>query len=48
MREAHNAYTDVIALRELFKRQIMSVICKEPEKSSIVQRMIGITTGEIK
>lgn len=47
MKEAHNAYTDVMALRELFKRQVMSVICKDPERSSIIQRMIGISTGVI-
>lgn len=46
MRNAHNAYTDVLAVRELFKRQIMSIICKNPEAVGFMQKMIAITKGE--
>jgi DNA polymerase-3 subunit epsilon len=48
MRNAHNAYTDVVAVRELFKREIMSIICKSPEKIKFIQRMIDITKGKVK
>jgi DNA polymerase III epsilon subunit-like protein len=43
----HSAPEDVRVTRELFKRQIMSIICKDLDKSSIIQRMIGITAGSI-
>jgi DNA polymerase-3 subunit epsilon len=44
----HSAPEDVRVTRELFKRQILSILCKGLDQSSIIQRMIGITTGEIK
>jgi DNA polymerase III epsilon subunit-like protein len=43
MKNAHNAFTDVTALRELFKRMVMSILCKDPEKSSIINRMVTYT-----
>jgi DNA polymerase III epsilon subunit-like protein len=46
MRNAHNAYTDVLAVRELFKRQVMSIICKNPEAVGFMQKMMAITRGE--
>lgn len=43
----HSAPEDVRVTRELFKRQIMSIICKDLDRSTLIQRMIGITSGRI-
>jgi len=41
--DLHNASEDVRILRELFKRQIMSILCRDPEKSKMILRMIDHT-----
>lgn len=38
--DLHNAFVDVHVLRELFKRMIMSIICKDPLKSKIITKMM--------
>lgn len=38
--DLHNASEDVRVLRELFKRIIMSSLCKSPEKSGIIKKMM--------
>lgn len=41
--DLHNASEDVRILRELFKRQIMSILCKDPEKSKMIMKMVEVT-----
>lgn len=40
--DLHNASEDVRILRELFKRMIFSIICKAPNKSGIINKIMAL------
>ena len=41
--DLHNAFVDVHVLRELFKRMVMSILCKDPLKSKMITKMMEYT-----
>lgn len=44
--DLHNASVDVHVLRELFKRMVMSILCRDPEKSRMIMKMIEVTKNK--